>query len=297
MYTMHEYDELKTLEEFLQGEEISTLFEGTTIDEATQQAVYNWFKFRKVCDNEKFQLFFNRLVSAHSEQYYSLVRVQSIKFDPLVTQYMERLIDRSATNSENEKRTSNRSGNANNTDSTTGGDTTATEGSASTTNTDNVNTTQKGTQKGSQNGSSNDKSMSAQLPQSSTGAGAGLPDALNWNYASQQDESKNTNKQNTNNETTGNSTSNGTSKGTATNEQTTKVTHNTTVTGSNKHNENETSNGERNGSNSEVVKERSTGRSGETPELLSKAITYISKTNAFFWLVDKLEAVFMTVYE
>ena len=297
MYTMRDYDELKTLEEFLQGEEISTLFEGTTIDEATQQAVYNWFKFRKVCDNEKFQLFFNRVVTAHSEQYYSLVRVQSIKFDPLVTQYMERLIDRSATNSENEKHTSKRSGNANNTDKTTGGDTTATEGSASTTNTDNVNTTQKGTQKGTQNGSSNDKSMSAQLPQSSTGAGAGLPDALNWNYATQQDESKNTNKQNTNNETTGNSNSNGTSKGTATNEQTTKVTHNTTVTGSNNHNENETSNGERNGSNSEVVKERSTGRSGETPELLSKAITYISKTNAFFWLVDKLEAVFMTVYE
>lgn len=297
MYTMRDYDELKTLEEFLQGAEISTLFEGTTIDEATQQAVYNWFKFRKVCDNEKFQLFFNRLITAHSEQYYSLVRVQSIKFDPLVTQYMERLIDRSATNSENEKHTSNRSGNANNTDRTTGGDTTATEGSASTTNTDNVNTTQKGTQKGSQNGSSNDKSMSAQLPQSSTGAGAGLPDALNWNYATQQDESKNTNEQNTNNETTGNSASNGTSKGTATNEQTTKVTHNTTVAGSNNHNENETSNGERNGSNSEVVKERSTGRSGETPELLSKAITYISKTNAFFWLVDKLEAVFMTVYE
>lgn len=297
MYTMRDYDELKTLEEFLQGAKISTLFEGTTIDEATQQALYNWFKFRKVCDNEKFQLFFNRLVTAHSEQYYSLVRVQSIKFDPLVTQYMERLIDRSATNSENEKRTSSRSGNANNTDRTTGGDTTATEGSASTTNTDNVNTTQKGTQKGSQNGSSNDKSMSAQLPQSSTGAGAGLPDALNWNYATQQDESKNTNEQNTNNETTGNSTSNGTSKGTATNEQTTKVTHNTTVTGSNNHNENEMSNGERNGSNSEVVKERSTGRSGETPELLSKAITYISKTNAFFWLVDKLEAVFMTVYE
>lgn len=297
MYTMRDYDELKTLEEFLQGADISTLFEGTSIDEATQQAVYNWFKFRKVCDNEKFQLFFNRLITAHSEQYYSLVRVQSIKFDPLVTQYMERLIDRSATNSENEKRTSNRSGNANNTDRTTGGDTTATEGSASTTNTDNVNTTQKGTQKGSQNGSSNDKSMSAQLPQSSTGAGAGLPDALNWNYATQQDESKNTNEQNTDNETTGNSTSKGTSKGTATNEQTTKVTHNTTVTGSNNHNENETSNGERNGSNSEVVKERSTGRSGETPELLSKAIAYISKTNAFFWLVDKLEAVFMTVYE
>lgn len=297
MYTMRDYDELKTLEEFLQGADISTLFEGTEIDEATQQAVFNWFKFRKVCDNEKFQLFFNRLITTHSEQYYSLVRIQSIKFDPLVTQYMERLIDRSATNSENEKRTSNRSGNANNTDRTTGGDTTATEGSASTTNTDNVNTTQNGTQKGSQNGSSNDKSMSAQLPQSSTGAGAGLPDALNWNYATQQDESKNTNKQNTNNETTGNSTSNGTSKGTATNEQTTKVTHNTTVTGSNNHNENETSNGERNGSNSEVVKERSTGRSGETPELLSKAITYISKTNAFFWLVDKLESVFMTVYE
>lgn len=297
MYTMRDYDELKTLEEFLAGENIATLFDGTTIDEATQQAVYNWFKFRKVCDNDKFQLFFNRLVNAHSEQYYSLVRVQSIKFDPLVTQYMERLIDRSATNSEKEKQSSSRSGNANSSDKTTGGDTTATSGSATNTNTDNVTATQKGNQKGTQNGSSNDKSMSAQLPQSSTGAGAGLPDALNWNYATQQDESKNTNNQNTTNETTGNSTSSATAKGTATNEQTTNVTHNTTVTGTNTHNENETRNGERNGSNSEVVKERSTGRSGETPELLSKAIAYISKTNAFFWLVDKLESVFMTVYE
>lgn len=272
------YDNLKTFREVLQEQTQAVVFGDTQIDEATQTAIVNWFQFRKVSDNDKFVAYFQRLLKANEEQYINYMRIQTVQFDPLVTQYMERLLNRDGSSSEKDKDTTVNTGN----------DTVNTSGTAKTNNSDNSVTDSRGVDSTTQNGETGDKSMNAQLPQSSTGASAGLPDNLNWNYATQQDERKGTSKNNSKSESTGKTTNTGTSTGTASNEQTTKSDRtNQTV-----------KNGERSGSNSEVVKERMTGRSGEpTSELLKKAVSYITTTNGFFWLVDKLEAAFMAIYE
>lgn len=272
------YDNLKTFQEVLQEQTQAVVFGDTQIDEATQTAIVNWFQFRKVADNDKFVAYFQRLLKANEEQYINYMRIQTVQFDPLVTQYMERLLNRDGSSSEKDKDTTVNTGN----------DTVNTSGTAKTNNSDNSVTDSRGVDSTTQNGETGDKSMNAQLPQSSTGAGAGLPENLNWNYATQQDERKGTSKNNSKSESTGKTTNTGTSTGTASNEQTTKSDRtNQTV-----------KNGERSGSNSEVVKERMTGRSGEpTSELLKKAVSYITTTNGFFWLVDKLEAAFMAIYE
>lgn len=272
------YDNLKTFQEVLQEQTQPVVFGDTKIDEATQTAIVNWFQFRKVSDNDKFVAYFQRLLKANEEQYINYMRIQTIQFDPLVTQYMERLLNRDGVNSEKDKDTTVNTGN----------DTINTSGTAKTNNSDNSVTDSRGSDSTTQNGETGDKSMNAQLPQSSTGAGAGLPANMNWNYATQQDERKGTSKNNSKSESMGKTTNTGTSTGTASNEQTTKSDRtNQTV-----------KNGERSGSNSEVVKERMTGRSGEpTSELLKKAVSYITTTNGFFWLVDKLEAAFMAIYE
>lgn len=272
------YDNLKTFHEVLQEQTQAVVFGDTQIDEATQTAIVNWFQFRKVADNDKFVAYFQRLLKANEEQYINYMRIQTVQFDPLVTQYMERLLNRDGSSSEKDKDTTVNTGN----------DTVNTSGTAKTNNSDNSVTDSRGVDSTTQNGETGDKSMNAQLPQSSTGAGTGLPENLNWKYATQQDERKGTSKNNSKSESTGKTTNTGTSTGTASNEQTTKSDRtNQTV-----------KNGERSGSNSEVVKERMTGRSGEpTSELLKKAVSYITTTNGFFWLVDKLEAAFMAIYE
>lgn len=272
------YDNLKTFQEVLQEQTQAVVFGDTQIDEATQTAIVNWFQFRKVADNDKFVAYFQRLLKANEEQYINYMRIQTVQFDPLVTQYMERLLNRDGSSSEMDKDTTVNTGN----------DTVNTSGTAKTNNSDNSVTDSRGVDSTTQNGETGDKSMNAQLPQSSTGAGTGLPKNLNWNYATQQDERKGTSKNNSKSESTGKTTNKGTSKGTASNNQKTKSDRtNQTV-----------KNGERSGSNSEVVKERMTGRSGEpSSELLKKAVSYITTTNGFFWLVDKLEAAFMSIYE
>lgn len=272
------YDNLKTFREVLQEQTQAVVFGDTQIDEATQTAIVNWFQFRKVSDNDKFVAYFQRLLKANEEQYINYMRIQTVQFDPLVTQYMERLLNRDGSSSEKDKDTTVNTGN----------DTVNTSGTAKTNNSDNSVTDSRGVDSTTQNGETGDKSMNAQLPQSATGAGAGLPENLNWKYATQQDERKGTSKNNSKSESTGKTTNTGTSTGTASNNQTTKSDRtNQTV-----------KNGERSGSNSEVVKERMTGRSGEpTSELLKKAVSYITTTNGFFWLVDKLEAAFMAIYE
>lgn len=297
MWTMSDYNSLKTFQQVIDEQGKEAVFAGTTVDSATQDAIIAWFKNRKVSDNENFLLYFRRLLSLHETQYTSLLRVQTIQFDPLVTQYMERLIDREGQNSS----TNTRNGTTNTSDSGTSTasgtntvNTTSTSTSHGTSDTTGKNS---GKQDGTSNGTTNDKSMNAQLPQSSTGAGAGIPENMNWNYATEQNESKGKNTNTSSQTNSGTSETNSTSDSRASGDSETNGRDNRTVTDSRNGNTTTTENGGTNGTNSEVVKERSTGRMGDAPELLKKAVYYISTTNAFVWFVDKLEPAFMGVYE
>lgn len=297
MWTMCDYEALQTFQQVIDEKTQPVVFGSTTVDEATQEAIIQWFKNRKVADNDNFLLYFQRLLTAHETQYNSLLRVQTIQFDPLVTDYMERLISREAQNSQ----TTNRQGNTVSSEKDTGTNsvdgTTTTDTDSTATANDNVKTTTNNTTSSNGKTTSNDKSMNAQLPQSSTGAGAGLPAAMNWNYATEQNESQNTGTSENKSTDTGNGTSDGNSSSSSNSTSTSRTNTNGTSTNNRTGNSTTSETGGSNGTNSETVKERSTGRSGDTPELLTKAVSYISRTNAFFWLVDKLEAAFMCVYE
>lgn len=61
------------------------------MDEALQQTIYDWFQFRPVCDNDKFNIFFNRVLNRDMGRYNELLRIQPgiSNYDWLVTKYQE----------------------------------------------------------------------------------------------------------------------------------------------------------------------------------------------------------------
>ena len=296
MWTNDDYEALKTFQEVIDEQGQAAVFGTTTLDEATQQSIINWFKFRKVSDNERFVDYFQRILLNYETQYTSYLRVQTIQFDPLVTSYLERLINRDGT--ESRTGTGSRSNTTKETGSETGSGsgTSKTVGDVTTTASDNTSTTSSGTTNATNSGNQNVKAMNAQLPQSSTGAGSGLPSAMNWNYATAQDESQTVNSGSSNDSRTGNASSTGSSRSNSDSTSMTTNTESNTRNNTRNSTTTESENSNDNATNSEVVKERSTGRNGETPELLRKAVSYITQTNCFFWLVDKLEAAFMANY-
>lgn len=348
--------ELYTLAEFKEN-----VCEGETfIDSATAESLYYYFLTRKVCSVETmqvkggetvnfFELFFRRHLQKYSPQYLQYLRVQLTEIDPMVTQYMERLIDRVNVNSRKTERSTtdstngtnrqttntsdSRNGTQNVTENTSGDKTTGGNTSETTRNTrtggttenttnsrtktfDNT-TTEAGTEK------ENNRSMHAELPQSATGAGDGLPGALNWRYATNQDESErnatdsNTTKQNgtekdndtgtrtTSNNESDNGTRTGQTSGTEhttgkrTGDQTTTergqsdtVTEGTTGTTSKGQGTEQVS-----GNDNGTTKERYAGRTEAPQRLLDAARDYITKTNAWKWFVEMMDDCFMNWYE
>lgn len=353
MWIDTDYDNLKTLNDIVEEVGEEAVFGATDLDDATRQNILNWFKYRKVCDNTQFIPFFQRVIDMNTWQYDQLLRVQSVEFDPMVAEYMERQVLQKGT----------RSGKGGRKSTTTNDTSTNTEGSASGTSkgkqtnalktvqsgetetnssvhvggddvTD-VNTTVTGggtvgvegksDDEKNMTGSSGHKSMTGQLPQSSINASGGFPEALNWQYVTQQDENKDTNQSKETDKHTDSQTT--TRNTTDTTSGTTTVTHDVTTTG---HDTGTTTNttdntgtvsndGETQEKHNSVVKntgtvtvedetnedttdnndtrERYTGRHEAPQDMLDRARSFIMKTNAFVWLIDKLEPCFMSVYD
>lgn len=64
----------------------------TSVDEALQNTIYDWFQFRKVVDDEKFPVFFRRVLNRDLDRYNELLRVEPgiAKYDWMVESYLER---------------------------------------------------------------------------------------------------------------------------------------------------------------------------------------------------------------
>lgn len=60
-----------------------------SLDQATQEAITNFFYFREICDDEKMTNFFWRTLHMYTPRYQSLVRIESLDFDPMVNRYFE----------------------------------------------------------------------------------------------------------------------------------------------------------------------------------------------------------------
>ena len=71
---------------------MTELAKGTQIPAETIDEIYAWYQFRRVCDNERFQAYFNRELKLLERQYLLLLRSDMTTWDPMVSDYMERQI-------------------------------------------------------------------------------------------------------------------------------------------------------------------------------------------------------------
>ena len=207
---------------------LSTMFEGTNIDEATQQNIYNWFQFRYLCDNSRFLAYFQRQVLLYQMQYLSYLRVETTEIDPMVADYMERQILRDGSTVAKTTGTDTTTGSNNSTDSTeySGSDVTAfeterngnsegtTNGTTTTTNsgsdvttveygkTSNTNNESTTANEATSSDSSDNQGMTGQTPDSSVYPASGFPENLQWQYASTQAQNKVTGEHSENSEST-----------------------------------------------------------------------------------------------
>lgn len=165
------------------------------------------------------------------------------------------------------------------------------------------------------------RTLQADLPQTAAYGEAGLPPNLNWQYASSQSETEGVTDTEENTEGT-TKTEGRTSEG---GENSTQTTGSTETDTSNRTTGTDTTNGEttqsttgkntgtgkttitnkggntgtskENSTTEQDVKDWTTGRGGAPQDLLNSARNYILKTNATRWLLNKLEACFMEVYD
>lgn len=309
-------DDLLTLADWLteNHKEMSDLCSGTNIDSATQAELYAWFQFRKVCDNDRFPVYFNRQLALYEDQYLALVRAQSVEWDPMVTEYMERQILNAKTGSDQRtgstsgsKRSSGSGGKTINTSENTGINGSWTEqgyGENQSQEAGSNQWTDEGT--GETQTESGTKGLAGTTPDSALYPEGGFPDELKWKYASSQSESKSdaTSEESHENSGTGQDQRSGSGSnsynGSGTNAQNGHATGILTEQDNKSGTENTTGNTFENGSMQENLdsRERYAGRHDHSPqELLEKARNYIKKTNAFMWLLERLDNTFMQVYD
>ena len=62
--------------------------EAWDLDEATVSLIEDRFYFREICDDEKMTRFFQRTLDTVRDRYNEMIRVETIKFDPLVFSFL-----------------------------------------------------------------------------------------------------------------------------------------------------------------------------------------------------------------
>lgn len=126
----------------------------TSLDEATKQTIFDWYQYRYVCDDDKFNVFFNRVLNRDLPQYNQLLRLEPgiSDYDWMVEEYREtQRTHEGATEStsdvtNNVSRETSQNTEGTNSSSTTGSNnqTTTTGGNSNTTRTNSSVTEKKG---------------------------------------------------------------------------------------------------------------------------------------------------------
>lgn len=251
------------------------------IDTATADALYMHFLFRQpasidtIAGYNAFEVRLQNALRKYYSQYNEYIRIETTKVDFMVTDYFEHYTENSqeGTSEETSTGTENTTNSGKNTRNITGNSTNHAEGSGTSGNTE--------TTDGRQIQTNLPQSISYSDTSGNTERSSAIP-SLNWQYAGAQAENdgKTTNSGSTSDKTDGN-------------EQHTDTETYEAGTAIDKSN-----NGSKTGKTTGKTtnKERSTGRSGRAPqELLDTARNYILKTNAFDWLCDKLNGLFLWV--
>lgn len=282
------------------------------LDNATSDAIYDYFYYRYINDNERFLKYFQRNMKMYKNQYNNLLRNENIQFDPMVTRYLERQIIGKTTNTDTSNVSLSRNGNTltNNggtitvkTDSVNTGTGSVNE-QGNTGYTDNLNGNVQNTHTGNENHQDRTRNILSVFPQANVGSNTSgtLDDNVAYNYATQMTDNKNKgDKQDTSTDNTVHSDTNTgtTNSSNNTNSSTRSVIDGTQLqTNNNNETKQQTESGTTNTTNSgeqnSNVKERLSGRENiDSAILLEHARDYIATTNAFRWLISKLEKCFI----
>lgn len=292
------------------------LLKGTDLDEEADD-IFEWFQFRKVTDNTRFPIYFNREAKRYCCQYHNLLKNEMTEFDPIVSDYMERQTLESVTEATQRQATrrivdSKAATMQGTTDGEgVGSSNVSTNGTTGSKTNSEANRESSSKTKGTTGTTASSKSDAASLqgdtPDSATYPAGGFPDALAWVYASGQGQTKgNTeSKQDETTEGTGEDKGKETVIGSEEGE-----THATTEGSDNSRTHSEsfrrdeeqgTSDVEDRGSDAKAGnrdnREQYRGRHEAAQDLLTRARTYIKDTNSFKWLIQRLDKCFMAVYD
>lgn len=62
-----------------------------SVDDALRQTIFDWYQFREICDDEKFDVFFLRVLKENINRYNQILRIQPgiAEYDWLVQRYLE----------------------------------------------------------------------------------------------------------------------------------------------------------------------------------------------------------------
>ena len=302
------------------------------IDEATIASIEDWFCFRTLCDDNKFNVFFGRQLDLVLPRYNKLVRLENADFDALVNTYRERQV--TGTGSEGETNSKEKTGSKTDeyeideskvrtADLTVTTDETKLRtpnlSSQETRNLTDVSATQGETVTDGTVGvteHTDGRALNKQNPQSISYASASAGDipSLDWKYPSTQTQSDGDSTSTTDDDTTvtRDDTTTTTRTGTDTTVQTgtdtvdtdgTKATTGTdtiATTGDDTRTiaTSEAEEGEKTKTTSDLIREIWTGRDNLTPqEALKSAMAYVRTSSAFAWLKEQLEVCFLSVYD
>ena len=102
----------------------------TTVDDALKSTIYDWFQYREVCDDTKFNVMFNRVLNQSMRKYNELLRIQPgqpftvdnvihyVNYDWLIQNYKESLATGSVSGSTSGTKTLERTGGGQDTETT-----------------------------------------------------------------------------------------------------------------------------------------------------------------------------------
>ena len=218
------------------------------IDEATVASIGKWFKYRIVCDDFRFDDFFDRQLDLVLPRYNKLIRLENTEFDALVNIYRERQVTDTGSESGTESNSIEKEGIVSRSGQTTTVRTpdledetvrtpnlteqgvrtpnlTVTE-NGETSSSSNTDTTSHNEGETTSTGTNDTSSVSKQNPQSiSYGASvAGQVPALDWSYPSSQQQTHGTNSGGGTSESDGTGSTDTSQSGTSENTQTTTGT-------------------------------------------------------------------------
>lgn len=253
------------------GHTMAEMAAGTQIDSATLDLLFDFYQYRYVCDNVRFPVYFRRELQKLQWQYNNLLRLESVEWDPTVSDYLERWTvgtkyDR-ADRAAHEK----------------GDHSAETNGGNESGGTDKVHTT------GDTTAAATQRSLSGDTPDSSMYPGDpgtpigdytnGMPKKLNWTYTTAQSEGDSHN-------TGHDETDTGTTYGR------TDTHHNHTFGHSDRYNwTNDIVRGNTDN------REQTVGRHEAIQDMLARCRDYIYGSNAFAWLLDRMEPCFFAFYD